>query len=205
MFGLLTSLAVDPTHVYIPTGTRAFYPMLLRSQEDPQSAIASVRIAVEALDRSLVPSLWLRTIEKGPMHLQKSLTQTYAMYAGILAFLALMLACVGIYGVMTYLVNQRVAEIGLRMALGATAMDVLKLIVIEGLRPAFIGIVVGMTGSAALSWTLHTTLTFPGSADFFYGVPFYDLATFLGLAGFFIFIAGIATFMPARTRLKWIP
>jgi macrolide transport system ATP-binding/permease protein len=196
---------IDPAHVYVPTGTKDFYGILLRSQGDPQSAMASVRIAVGQLDKNLLPSLWLRTLEQGPLHVQKSLAQTYAMYAGILALLALTLAGVGIYGVMAYLVNQRVAEIGIRMALGATAMNVLKLIVVEGLRPTFIGIAVGMTGGAALSWTLHTTLAFPGSADFFYGVPFYDPATFLGLAGFFILIAGIATFVPARRAARVDP
>ncbi|HEX4810020.1 MAG TPA: ABC transporter permease [Bryobacteraceae bacterium] len=192
---------IDPTHVYVPTGAKDFYPILLRSQGDTQSAIASVRVAVEQLDKNLLPSLWLRSIEKGPLHLQRSMAQTYAMYAGFLALLALTLAGVGIYGVMAYLVNQRVAEIGIRMALGATATNVLKVIVVEGLRPTFIGIAVGMTGAAALAWVLHTSLAFPGAADFFYGVPFYDPATFLGLAAFFTLVAAIATFVPARRAL----
>jgi ABC-type lipoprotein release transport system permease subunit len=198
-FANLTRL--DPTHIYIPTGTKDFYGMLVRSQGDPRTAAASVRAAVRALDKNLPPGLWLRTIEKGPLYLQKSLAQTYAAYAGMLAFLTLLLAAVGIYGVMAYLVNRRVPEIGVRMALGATSTNVLKVIVLEGLWPAFIGMAVGITGAAALSWALHTTLTFPGSSDLFYGIPFYDPATFLGLAAFFAIVAAIACFVPAKRAM----
>ncbi len=196
---------IDPTHVYVPTGTKDFYGILVRSHGDPQRAIASVRGAVEGLDKNLLPSLWFRTVEGGPLHLQKSMAQVAAMYAGGLAFIALMLAAVGIYGVMAYLVNQRVREIGIRMALGSTAASVLKTVVLEGLRPTFIGIALGMLCAGALTWILHSSLTFPGAVDFFYGVPFYDPATFLGLSGFFIFIAGMATLAPARRAVRVDP
>jgi macrolide transport system ATP-binding/permease protein len=196
---------IDPSRVYVPTGTQDFYGILLRTEEDPQSALASVRAVAGELDRNLLPGLVLMSIEKGPLHLQKSLAQISAIYAGILAVVSLMLAGVGIYGVMAYLVSQRVPEIGIRMALGATEMSVLKMIVIEGLRPTFVGIAVGMTGAAALSWLLHTTLAFPGSADFFYGISFYDPPTFLGLAGFFSLVAAVATFVPARRAIRVDP
>jgi macrolide transport system ATP-binding/permease protein len=189
---------IDPTHIYVPTGTKEFYGILVRSQGDPQGAMASVRRVVEGLDRNLLPSLWFRTVEGGPLHLQKTMAQIAAMYAGALAFIALLLAAAGIYGVMAYLVNQRVKEIGIRMALGSTTISVLKTVIFEGLRPTFIGSVVGMLGAAALSWILHTSLAFPGAIDFFYGVPFYDPTTFLGLAGFFMVIVGMATLVPAR-------
>ncbi len=195
----------DPTHVYVPTGRKDFYGILLRTEGDAQSATASVRAALGALDRNLLPSLILVSLEKGPLRVQKSLAQIYATYAGVLALLALTLASVGIYGVMAYLVNQRVAEIGIRMALGATAMKVLKEIAIEGLRPAFVGVLVGMAGASALSWVVHTTLVFPGSADLFYGVPFYDPTTFLGLGGFFTIVAGMAMLVPGRRAVRIDP
>ena len=91
------------------------------------------------------------------------------------------------------------------MALGATAMGVVKAIVVEALRPTFVGIVVGMAGAARLSWILHSTLVFPGSADFFYRVPFYDPATFLGLFGFLIIVAGIVALVPARRAVRVNP
>ncbi len=195
---------IDPAHVYLPTA-QDLYGLLLRAEGDQQSAMASVRTAAGALDRNLLPGLSTTTIEDGPLRVQKALARTYAMYAAILALLALTLAGIGIYGLMAYLVSQRVAEIGVRMALGATAADVLKMIVLQGLRPAFAGLLLGMAGATALSWTLHTTLVFPGSADFFHGVPFYDPATFLGLAGFLLCVAGLAALVPARRALRVDP
>lgn len=196
---------VDPTHVYVPTGTKDFYGLLLRAQGNPERAAASVRMAIQKFDRNLLPSLWLRTIDNGPLHLQKSLAQTYALYAGMLALLALTLAGVGMYGVMAYLVSQRVPEIGVRMAVGATAADVLKAIVVEGLWPTFVGMAAGMTGAAGISWVLHRSLVFPGSADFFYEIAFYDPATFLGLAAFFAIITAAASFVPARRAISVDP
>jgi predicted permease len=196
---------IDPAHVYLPTGDQEVYGILLRARGDAQSAMAAVRAGVQGLDRNLLQSLSTISLEKGPLRLQKSLAHTYAMYAGLLAGLALTLAGIGIYGVMAYLVSQRVAEIGVRMALGASPLDVLRLVVIQGLRPAFVGTLLGIAGAAGISWALHTTLVFPGSADFFYGVPFYDPATFLGLAGFLVALAGIATFVPARRAIRVDP
>ena len=192
---------IDPTHVYVPTGAKDFYGILLRSQGDPRRTAASVRIALQGFDRNLLPGIWLTTIDQGPLHMQKSLAQTYAIYAGMLALLALTLAGAGMYGVMAYLVSQRVPEIGVRMALGATAAHVLKAIVMEGLRPTFVGMAVGIAGAAAVSWALHTSLVFPGSADFLYGIPFYDPATFLGLPAFFAIITAMATFVPAKRAI----
>jgi ABC-type antimicrobial peptide transport system permease subunit len=179
--------------------------MLLRVQGDSTSAVAAVRKLVEAFDRDLLPSLILISVQEGPLRLQKSLARAYGMFAMILAFLALTLAGVGIYGVMAYLVSQRLKEIGIRMALGATQAGVLKAVVLQGLRPVFGGIVLGVAGAAGLSSVLHATLVFPGSIDLFYGVPFYDPLTFLGLSWFVAGVATIASLAPARRALQVDP
>jgi ABC-type antimicrobial peptide transport system permease subunit len=75
----------------------------------------------------------------------------------------------------------------------------------EGLRPTFTGMIAGLAGAMALSWVLHTTLTFPGSSDFFYGVPFYDPVTFVGLTGFFAVVAAIASFVPVKRAITVDP
>jgi ABC-type antimicrobial peptide transport system permease subunit len=122
--------------------------------------------------------------------------------AAILAALALTLAGVGVYGVVAYMVSQRTKEIGVRMALGATHGAVLKSVVLQGLRPVFAGMTVGLAAAAALSSLLHQTLVFPGSMDFFYGVPFYDPATFAGLSCFVVGIAALAGALPVRRALR---
>jgi len=115
------------------------------------------------------------------------------------------LAGVGIYGVMAYLVSQRVKEIGIRMALGASPKAVLRDVVLAGLRPVLVGMTVGFSLAAVIACLLQTSLAAPSSADLFYGVPFYDPATFLGLTGFVAAVAVAASAIPARRAIRVDP
>ena len=90
------------------------------------------------------------------------------------------------------------------MALGASAGEVGREVVLTGLRPVFVGMAVGIAAAAA-SATLHSTLSFPGSADLLYGMSFYDPATFLGLSGFLLAVAALASAVPARRAVKVDP
>lgn len=139
-------------------------------------------------------------LEAGPVALQRSFAQISAPFAGKLAALAL--AGVGIYGVMSYLVSQRVKEIGIRVALGARANDVLLSVIVQGLRPVFCGLILGIGGAAGVSAYLHSILVLPGSPDVLYGVPFYDPATFLGLSLFLGIVAAVASMIPTRRALN---
>jgi ABC-type antimicrobial peptide transport system permease subunit len=202
-FANLTRL--DPAHVYLTPQPDKFEGILLRADGDPRRALDAVRASVSEFDRNLLPGLWLTSVQDGPMVREKSQARVFAIFATILASLALVLAGVGIYGVMSYLVNQRVKEIGIRMALGATAGGVLRSVVLQSLRPVVFGIALGMAGAAALSTLLHTTLVFPGSTDVLYGIPFYDPITFVGLAVFLTGVAALASGAPARRALRVDP
>jgi ABC-type lipoprotein release transport system permease subunit len=127
------------------------------------------------------------------------------MLAATLAVLSLTLAAIGIYGVIAYVVGRRTKEIGIRMALGAGKRAVVKDAVAPGLRPVFVGTIFGLAAAAALSWMLHGTLVFPGSMDFFYGVPFYDPVTFVVLTCFVLGIACAASALPARRAMRVDP
>jgi putative ABC transport system permease protein len=196
---------LDPAHVYVIAKPLEFENTLLRTRGDTQSALAAIRAAVEQSDRDLLPSLLLINIEGGPLLLQKLEVRLCTAFAGLLAGLALLLAGVGIYGVMAYLVSQRTREIGVRMALGAAAGDVVRGVVLGGLRPVGVGIAVGMAGAGALSAMLHSTLNLPGATDLLYGVSFYDPATFLGLAGFLMLVAALASVVPAWRAVRVDP
>jgi len=196
---------IDPAHVYLPTNMTEPYTMLVRVQGDTQAAVAAARAALGGLSGTLLPSLSLISLDEGPLRIHKTLAQTLAMLGAILASLALTLAAVGIYGVMAFLVGQRVREIGIRMALGATPGGVLNAIVLQGLRPVLVGIVFGIAGASGLSWTLHTSLAFPGSSDLLYGIPFYDPATFLGVSFLIMSVAVAASALPAQRALRVDP
>jgi predicted permease len=197
---------VDVSRVYLaPQQARWTTGLLVRTQGDSRRAIAAIRAAAAMIDPRLQAGLSTMNLEAGPVQIQRSYAQISALFAAILAALALALAGVGIYGVMSYLVSRRVKEIGVRVALGANGGDVLFSVVVRGLRPVFCGLALGVAGAAALSALLHSTLALPGSPDLFYGVPFYDPATFLGLSAFLIVVAAIASAIPARRALNVDP
>ena len=202
-FGNITR--IDPAHVYLTPEPGHLQDLLVRVQGDGPAARSAIRAAVQAEDAALMPGFSLISLEDGPVWLQKIGVQGAALATLALAGLALLLAGVGIYGVMSFLVTQRTREIGIRMALGAAAGDVVRQVVVSGLRPVFIGIALGAVGAAGLSAILHATLQFPGSMDLLFGVSFYDPWTFGILAGFLLALAALASAAPARKAARVDP
>jgi predicted permease len=196
---------VDPAHVYLPPRVEDFSEALLRIQGDRRSALAAIRVAVREADPELVRSLQLTNVDETYAWLQRFSSQAAALVTLSLAALALLLSGVGIYGVMSYLVSQRTREIGVRMAMGASAGDVVWEVVRDGLQPVMAGIIVGLVGGAAISAVVHATLRFPGSMDFLYGVSFYDPLTFGGISVFVLAVAMLASAGPARKASRVDP
>jgi predicted permease len=196
---------IDPAYFYLPTGLPQRNSILIRTVDDAKNTRAAVRASLEALDKTLAPSLSMGSLEEFVVSKQRLMAKTYAMFAVMLASLALALAGVGIYGVMSYLVSQQVREIGIRMALGATASNVVASVVREGLRPVFLGAVAGLVLAAGVSTILRATLIFPGTTDMLFGVSVFDPLTFLGLSAFLSLVAIVASAIPARRATKVDP
>jgi putative ABC transport system permease protein len=115
---------------------------------------------------------------------------------GLFAALALVLAAVGIYGVVAYSVAQRTHELGLRMALGAQHKDVLALVLRQGMKLALLGVALGLLGAFWLTGVLR---------DLLFGVPPTDALTFLSVAALLVAVALLACYVPARKATQVDP
>jgi len=107
----------------------------------------------------------------------------------IFASIALLLAAIGIYGLMSYSVEQRVQEIGIRVALGAARRDVVRMIVLQGMKLVWIGVILGLAAAYGITRLLGSLL---------YGVKSSDPATFAAVAVIVTLVAAVATFVPAH-------
>jgi putative ABC transport system permease protein len=159
----------------VPEGGMFF---VVRTKTRPESLVPAVTRAVHAEDRDL-PVQEVATLDS---ILADSLSRERfnMLLLSVFAGLALLLAAVGIYSVLSYTVRRRVQEIGVRMALGAQVRDVLGMVVVEGMRPTLLGIVIGLAASLALGRTL---------ASLFYGVSATDPVLFAAVA---LLLAGVA-------------
>jgi ABC-type antimicrobial peptide transport system permease subunit len=115
---------------------------------------------------------------------------------GVFALLALLLASVGIYGVLSYMVGQRTKEIGVRMALGAQRVDVLCMVLRDGARMTLVGVVVGVVGAMGLTRLMASML---------FGVKPMDPLTFIAVTSLLCAIAMLACYVPARRAMKVDP
>jgi putative ABC transport system permease protein len=161
--------------------------IVLRTATDPMLQVSALRSALAEIDANQ-PLVRVRTMEEN-MAATVAQPRFRTWLIGIFAALALVLAGVGVYGVMSYTVTQRTSEIGIRVTLGAQPEDVFRIVVGEGLRLALAGVGVGIVAALVLTRLLQS---------FLYGVSAYDPLTFGGVALILTLVAVAASFFPAR-------
>jgi len=187
-----------------PAIPEAYYPesqstsselvLVVRTASDPQAQVAAIRNAVHGLDKGL-PWYGVQTLSE--MVSDSSREKRFvALLLALFAAVALALASVGIYGVVSYSVSQRTREIGIRMAFGAEVRNVLGMVLREGLRLVIAGVAVGLLGAWALSRYLTSIL---------YAVRATDLATYILAALLMTAVALVAALVPARRATKVDP
>ena len=168
--------------------------LYVRTTGDPTKTLASVRSTVQ----SLIPSIPLVGVQTVDQLLIQSLTapRMGAELLGTFGLLALILAAVGTYGVMSYSVSQRVQEIGIRMTLGAQPGDVLRMLLAGGMAMVTAGVAVGLGISTMLSRSMSSLL---------FGIGSFDAPSFLGTAALLILVALAACWIPARRAMRVDP
>jgi predicted permease len=168
--------------------------LVVRSAADLNSLSASVRQVIKEFDKEQ----YIPTIQPMTKLLVDSVARRRfnALLTGVFAVVALLLASVGIFGVLNYTVAQRTQEIGLRVALGAQTRDVLRLVVGQGVRVIALGVVIGLAASLALTRVL---------AGMLFGVTPTDPITFIGVSFLLVSVALLACYLPARRATKVDP
>jgi putative ABC transport system permease protein len=198
---VIQGLGVDPkAEMYLPyrqaDGVLPVFQLsiVMRTAGDPLQQSAALRSALSEIDPNQ-PLVKVRTMED---NIASTVAQPRfrTWLIGIFAALAVMLAAVGIYSVMSYSVTQRTNEIGIRVTLGAQPSDVFRTVVGEGLRFALIGIGIGIAAGLLLTRLLQS---------FLYGISASDPPTFIGITILLLAVALAASFFPARRATRVDP
>jgi len=175
-------------------GDLPFLGFAVRTTNEPTAALADVRAAVRSVDPDL-PLANVNTMESlidqttGPRRFSMLLL-------GSFAGLALVLASIGLYGVMSYTVTQRARELGVRVALGAASRDVLTMVLGQGARLAVIGVAIGLVTSLAVTRVMK---------DMLFGVSVTDPLTFVAISTVLLGVALLASYLPARRATRVDP
>ena len=185
-----------PMQIYIPHSQfpTSFNTIVVKTTTEPAALINAVRREIVRVDQEQAVSN-VTTLQQ-LMGESISVRRFFMLLLLVFAALALVLAAVGIYGVMSYVASQRTHEIGIRMALGAQTKDVLKLIIGNGMILALIGVAAGLAGAFALTRLL---------AGLLFGVAATDSLTFVSVSVGLIAVALIACYIPARRATKVDP
>lgn len=183
-------------HVYVPMyqrGNRVF-SFAMRTRIPPALLESQVRREVQSVDAGL-PVFAVRSMQE-VLDVSLAPRRFTASLVGIFAFVGLLLACSGIYGLLAYMVGQKTYEIGIRVALGAQRRDILRLILSKGMLLSSFGILAGLFLAALVA---------PLIASLLYGVHPFDLPIFLSVPAVFLVVALLASWIPARRAMRIDP
>ncbi|HEY6392913.1 MAG TPA: ABC transporter permease, partial [Bryobacteraceae bacterium] len=185
----------NETYLYFPAGPKEQIRLhlLVHSSDGFASTAKGIQAAVRALDPDVVADV--AKLEDN-LEFWRTPPRIFAILAGSLGALGLLLASIGVYGVVSYSVSGRIREIGLRMTLGADAREVMKLILRQAMRPVLIGAVIGIGGCAAVSRILSSML---------FGLSAHDPVSFILVPVFLLSIALAASYIPARRAMRVDP
>jgi hypothetical protein len=182
-------------YVYLPAGPKeqSQLRLMIHGGGDFAAVAAGIRGAASGLDPDVMVDV---TRLEDNLEVWRTPARIVAALAGSLGVLGLMLASIGVYGVVSYAVSRRTREIGIRMTLGADGRDVRNLMLRQSMCPVLIGGAIGIVGCAAVSWVLSSML---------FGISAHDPIAFVFVPPFLVGIALLASYLPARRATKVNP
>ena len=185
----------DGLFFYWPAGPKEqdLLQLLVRSKSGNEATAKGIRETMRVLDADLIVDV---TKLADNLESWRVPSRIVAALSGVLGALALLLASIGVHGVVSYGVSQRIREIGIRMTLGADGREVMSLVSRQALRPVLIGSVVGVIACAAVSKVL---------SDVLYGIGSHDPIAFAGVPIFLLGVAFLASYIPARRAVRVDP
>jgi predicted permease len=187
----------DAEQIYIPLPQDRIqdYPILIRTKTDPTPFMSSIGPVISSIDPDLMvtASTLDDLLHTTPSFFAASFSAAIASTVGLLG---LFLASMGIYGTVSYIVVLRTREVGIRMALGANKRDILGLMLLQGMRPVFAGLLVGISLAVGASYLLRGVL---------YGLSAVDSVSFLGVSILFLAIGLLASYIPSRRAMRVDP
>jgi predicted permease len=201
--GAIKHKALDADYrgtLYVPqiqVGGGASRYLVARTDSDPMALVSAVRAAIQSVDKDQ-PVYQVRAMDElvATSVAQKRFS---TLLLGLFAAVAMILAAVGLYGVMSYAVTQRMREIGVRMALGARRRDVLKLVVGQGMLMAVNGVAIGLSAAFAMAKLIS------GFSTLLFGVEATDTTIFVVIPLLLIGVAFVACYLPARRATQVEP
>jgi len=198
-YGNLSSAPLPTVYASVQQHDYSLGPFItVRADGDPKALVDSIRSQLAQFDKSL-PMASIATMDE-VVSQSAAQPRLGTILLGSFGLLALVLAAIGIYGVMSYAVTQRSSEIGIRMALGASRSAVLGMVIFQGLRLAAVGLGIGLALGLTLAFALKRVL-----ANLLFGVSATDPAIFLAIIGLLALVALLACFVPARRATKVDP
>jgi predicted permease len=196
----------DEAYLYLPRPlSSSFGTLLVRTRIAPEAAFQSILTTLEKVNANLPSQTYLMTMERGPMEIQRMMAEAPAAAASVLGGLALLLAAVGVFGLVAQLVAKRTREIAIRVSLGAQRADVIRLVMLQTMRPVFLGTAVGLAGALGISALLASMLVAPDLPDLTYGAGAFSAASFAAALAILAATIALASFLPVRRATRVQP
>ncbi len=197
----------DQAYVYFakPLSAGRGFAILARTQGTPEGAAHVIFSGLGAIDPNLPAQTVLVALDKAPSQIQRMMAEAPAVTAFMLGVVALLLASLGVFGVVSQLVAQRTREIAIRASLGAQNRDVIRMVIGQTLRPVLVGALAGLAGALAISALLAKMVVTPDMPDLTYGSGAFDPITFSGVLAVLMLVILVASFAPVRRATRIAP